>query len=93
MARDDDAIAMWEYGSCWYDGQEAALFCVNCARWREGYDPDTMETVETDWSLDDMEWALFSFSEDGGTLFGIDILGLDYTLELSRRWDLDFFND
>ncbi|MDO4865210.1 MAG: hypothetical protein Q4C10_01545 [Clostridia bacterium] len=94
MARDDgDTIAMWEYDSCWYDEEKSALFCVNCTRWREGYDPETLETVETDWSLDDMEWALFSLSEDGERLFGADIAGLDGTLELSRCEDLDFFDD
>lgn len=86
IARDaEGGTQVWEYGAGWYDGQMGALVCAGCVRYTQRVDIETRRLVEDDWSMDDMECAWFTLSEDGGRLTGVDIAGMDAPLELRRR--------
>ena len=76
---------MWEYGVSWYDAEEDALTCVSLERYREHIDKAADTIEEVDWSLNDMEYAVFRLSEDGQTLTASDIEGIDEALTLHRR--------
>ena len=62
-----------------------ALICAGCTRYTERVDLEALETLQDDWSMDDMECAWFSLSEDGERLTGTDIAGMDEPLELRRQ--------
>ncbi len=81
----DGSIAVWEYAVGWYDCQTDALMCAGCTRYTQSVDLEALETVQDDWSMDDMECAWFSLSEDGERLTGADIAGMDEPLELRRQ--------
>ena len=80
----DGTLSIWDYPACWYDEKEGALICAGVERRRVCVDPETYETAELDWSLDDMQVALFILSEDGETLVGNEIAGLESDLALKR---------
>ena len=81
----DGSIAVWEYSVGWYDSRMDALMCAGCTRYTESVDLEALQTVQDDWSMDDMEFAWFSFSEDGERLIGTDIAGMDEPLQLRRQ--------
>ena len=81
----DGSIEVWEYAIGWYDSQTDALICAGCTRYTERVDLEALETLQDDWSMDDMECAWFSLSEDGERLTGTDIAGMDEPLELRRQ--------
>ena len=68
----------------WYDAGEDALMCLCLERYREHLNEATGEYEEIDWSLNDMEYAVFTLSEDGKTLTASDIEGIDGVLVLHR---------
>lgn len=73
----------WEYGGCWYEAEDDALWCGSVTRTRERYDSERCEMVEIDWSLNDMIFAEFAYS-DYGTLIGTDD-AMEMPVELERR--------
>ena len=81
----DGSIAVWEYAVGWYDSRTDTLICAGCTRYTERVDPEMLEAVQDDWSMDDMECAWFSLSEDGERLIGTDIAGMDEPLRLRRQ--------
>ena len=68
----------------WYDAGEDALMCLSLERYREHLNEATGEYEEIDWSLNDMEYAVFTLFEDGQTLTASDIKGIDGVLVLHR---------
>ena len=80
-----DESVVWEYSISWIEGASKDLCCADLMRCREHIDRDSLELVQTDWSLDDMAFAHFSLSGDGETLIGSDIEGMGGALTLRRR--------
>lgn len=85
----DGSIAVCEYAIGWYDSRMDALICAGCTRYTERVDLEALEAVQDDWSVDDMECARFSLSENGERLIGTDIAGMDEPLELRRQGGSD----
>lgn len=61
----DENSTIWDYHSCWYNETDACLECAGATRTTEHYDWLTESVEELDWSLGDLCFASFKFSESG----------------------------
>lgn len=79
MEGDDDSY-VWTYNG-WYDAGEDCLQCMNVVRERQHYNRlwDVLE--QSDWSLNDMDFARFDLTESG-LRFSVD--ALDAPLDFVR---------
>jgi len=82
----DDNATIWDYHTCWYDEKAASLECAGITRTREHYDWLSERVEELDWSIGDLSYADFKFS-DGGLVFNDD--ALDDPITLKRLSDAD----
>jgi hypothetical protein len=82
---------VWEYDRCWFDAETAQLNGLNCVRYREYIDWDTMELVQEDWALGDLGLTCFEFGEDEDTLIAVDIPELAESLTFHRGSDEECF--
>ena len=80
--RSKDEVELWEYGCCWYDKKEKALWCGGVTRTWLRRD-DSGEMAETDWSMADLDFASFVFTDDGESLIWKGD-GLDAPIELMK---------
>ena len=88
LTRDDGAeTAVWEYGMCLYDEELEAMVCAGCTRYRESIDFESKQTVQTDWSFDDLSPTSFALSDDIHTLITSDVPGIDGELTFLRHED------
>ena len=75
---------VWEFKSCYYDTEEDCLWCPNYIQYREHIDEDTLERVQEDWSLGDMNLTCLTFGDDEDTLIASDIPDIDAPQSFDR---------
>ncbi len=56
---------VWDYSGCWYDAEEKCLQCMNVTRTHQHFDKTWQRLEETDWSLNDMDFASCQLTETG----------------------------
>lgn len=78
---------VWEFYACFYYAEGDFLWCPGISFHRDRIDPETFERVEVDWWMTDLGDACFAFGDDGDTLVGRDIQGIDAPLTLHRAED------
>ena len=101
IRRDDDGIAgrlsqaegdrAWEFSGGYYDADKARLYFLNCIRYREYIDLDTLELVQEDWSMSDLVFTWLALAGDGDALTAGDIPGIEAPLALRRVSDEEYF--
>ena len=82
----DDNATIWDYHTCWYNDADACMECAGITRTIEHYDWLTEDVEELDWSLNDLSFASFRFSE-GSLVFMDD--ALDAPIALKKLSDAD----
>ncbi len=88
VRRGDDAREAWEYGACWYDEEQDAVLCGCVTKTQQYYSELFDEWMESDWSMNDLYYARFAWSEDGEGLVWTDD-GLEEPLTLTRAEQAD----
>lgn len=78
---------VWEFYACFYYAEGDFLWCPGISFHRDRIDSETFERTELDWWLTDLGDAWFAFGDDGDTLVGRDIKGIDGPLTLHRAAD------